>query len=336
MTASRPACRRGRPCRCGPASTPAGHRDGDLVLSRRRASTGRPIMSPSCRPTAAHVDLFAWLTLGEQRRDQLRQCRHPGGGGPAQPRGMSSEAAARRRPAAAALLAAGDDQRHPARGACSVHGPRRPAVQAATDDRRHRRRIRPRRPAEDRSSPVTAIIARQEELGDLKLYRIPGAGHGRRAQPEAGRLSRAAATCRSASSTASASTRRADRGRRRPRVILLTRNRDERGARHAAARGRRAAVRDEGERAAAARRGRLIATVRSARRSRSTSARRRACSAALAPAARQGPERLSADRHQRPVLSGPLSRPSFGVRRRRHPRSRGPARPAQRPARSGR
>ena len=127
-------------------------------------------MSPTVARRAT-IDLFAWLTLANGDETGFADAADPGG------RRASSTAKQVEVPGAGdaadqpQLLAAGHDQRH-------RRGESMPTLRRRRRADRHRRR--PPSPNAARTIVVRLTIAmrrEQEELGDLKLYRIPERGH---------------------------------------------------------------------------------------------------------------------------------------------------------------
>ena len=161
-------------------------------------------MSPSCRPTAAGIDLFAWLTLASSDETSFADADTQAVAGRLN-RERARAAAARGRPAQPALLAAGDDQRHPAASSSSACRRRRRLASATATDvvvtgtPDAPAPISNRRPGHRDHRPAGGS-GRPQALPD------PRAGHRRRPQPEAGRVADPAARCGSTSSTGSAST----------------------------------------------------------------------------------------------------------------------------------
>ena len=165
MTACRRACRRGRPCRCARAA-PRRHRHRHLVLSRHRPRLAGQLCRHPSRATApaspvrladsgqhgdetSFVDADTQAVAGQLNRTYV--ARQPSEGGPLNlrcwPQGTTSD------------ISVEEDARTSwSTGSSRWHGC------AAAAARRRRLRHRRRRPA---------MQAQQEDLGDLKLYRIP-------------------------------------------------------------------------------------------------------------------------------------------------------------------
>ena len=119
-------------------------------------------------PDGTRLGLFAWLTLANSDETGFANADTQAVAGHLNHQRHAAPAE-RRRPAHPQLLAAGHDQRHPAPGAGGGGGCRgqRRAHGLCRHGASARRRHRPRRRLRRR------MVAQQEELGDLKLYRIP-------------------------------------------------------------------------------------------------------------------------------------------------------------------
>ena len=228
---------------------------------------------------------------------------------------MSEPAAARGRAARPALLAAGDDQRHPARassragvaasgGAASATADRSPAPMPTIAG------------AESSSVSRPSCRRRQEDLGDLKLYRIPepvtvaARSQKQVALPRSGRACSVRPRLSPARLDPTTPT-----AAPAPSALLVTRNRTDEGLGLPLPAGRLHAVRRRRRPADPARRGRDPRPC--GRRGCRDRARRgdRASHAADRREPRPGAAaRLSAHRHQRPGRAGPLR---GRVRRRR-------------------
>ena len=163
-----PASRRGRPCRCGPARSQAVDRDRHPVLSRQRLRLAGQLCRRALarRPPGRPVRL---ADPGEHRRDQLPRCRHPGGGRAPQPREHAASSRAR---AARSICAAGRRAEPATSRATIVRDQafdRADGCHGATNIIVTGTRIAHRGPGVESAGPDAV----QEDLGDLKLYRIP-------------------------------------------------------------------------------------------------------------------------------------------------------------------
>ena len=190
----RRACRPVRPCRCGPAQP----RPVTATVTLSYLASGFDWQAnyvATLSPDGGAGRPVRLADPGQRRRDQLRRCRHPGGRRPAQPRSSPDAAAARRRPAATC---------NAGRRATTSDIPleesagRRRSTGSTHRQRGYGRRpcTRIRRPNLASASPVAAMQrAQQEDLGDLKLYRIPEPVTVAANSPEAGRPARSGRTC---------------------------------------------------------------------------------------------------------------------------------------------
>ena len=167
MTACRRASPRGRPCR----SARAAPRPVTATVTLSYLATGFDWQAnyvATLSPDGTRLGLFAWLTLANGDETGFANADTQAVAGHLN-RARDAAPAERRRPAQPHLLAAGHDQRHPARGAGGAEdigvmdgrlgyadGAAATFAAAATA-----------------AAAAAPLIAQQEELGDLKLYRIP-------------------------------------------------------------------------------------------------------------------------------------------------------------------